>query len=39
MGEQQIPFNFAVPADLPQSFYFVERWAEFRCKLRYFFKA
>ena len=28
-----------MPADLPQSFYFVERWAELRCKLRYFFKA
>lgn len=28
-----------MPADLAQSVYFVERWAEFRCKLRYFFKA
>ena len=28
-----------MPADLPQSVYFVEKWAELRCKLRYFFKA
>ena len=34
-----MPFSFQVPADLPQSLYFNERWAEFRCKLRYFFKA
>ena len=38
-GHTQIPFSFDVPADLPQSLYFAERWAELRCKLRYFFKA
>ncbi len=39
VGQQSIPFKFQVPADLPQSLYFAERWAEFRCKIRYFFKA
>ena len=33
------PFQFDVPADLPQSLIFNERWAEARMKLRYFFKA
>lgn len=28
-----------MPADLPQTLYFAERWAEMRVKLRYFFKA
>ena len=40
-GQTSIPFSFHIPdsVNLPQSFYFAERWAEFRCKLRYFFKA
>lgn len=40
-GATSIPFSFNVPdnVNLPQSFYFAERYAEFRCKLRYFFKA
>lgn len=33
------PFQFDVPADLPQSLIFNERWAEARMKLRYFLKA
>lgn len=39
LGQSSYPFSFQVPADLPQTLYFAERWAEFRCKLRYFFKA
>lgn len=39
MGSSNVPFTFQVPADLPQSLYFVERVMEFRIKLRYFFKA
>jgi hypothetical protein len=38
-GQSSYPFRFEVPADLPQTIYFAERWAELRCKLRYFFKA
>lgn len=40
-GSTSVPFSFHIPdnVNLPQSFYFAERWAEFRCKLRYFFKA
>lgn len=38
-GQASIPFSFQVPADLPQTVYFNERWAELRVKLRYFFKA
>ena len=38
-GHSSYPFQFAVQPDLPQSLYFVERWAKLRCKLRYFFKA
>ena len=39
LGRTSIPFCFQVPADLPQSLYFAERWAELRVKVRYFFKA
>ena len=40
-GSTSIPFTFQMPnrVNLPQSFYFAERWGDFRCKLRYFFKA
>ena len=38
-GQSSYPFQMDVPADLPQSFYFAERWAELRLKLRYFLKA
>ena len=38
-GTHTIPFIFHVPADLPQSLYFAERWAELDCHLSYFFKA
>ena len=40
-GQTSIPFSFLIPdsVNLPQSFYFAERWSELRCKLRYFFKA
>jgi len=39
LGATQLQFSFTPPADLPQTFYFAERWAELRCKLRWFFKA
>ena len=39
MGESSYPFQFDVPADLPQNVYFNERMSEVRMKLRYFFKA
>ena len=38
-GASSFPFQFDVPADLPQSLIFCERWAEARFKLRYFLKA
>ena len=39
LGHTQVQFQFVPPADLPQTFYFAERWAEVRAKLRWFFKA
>ena len=40
-GKTVIPFTYQLPnsINLPQSFFFAERKGDFRCKLRYFFKA
>ena len=39
LGSTSYPFQFQVPADLPQSLYFNQRMSEVRMKLRYFLKA